>query len=269
MNPEGELPSVRAAGAMGDLFVLSGTPSVSIKELDGHIAGPWWKQIFLFRDRGINKFVIGQAESLGCGAVVLTVSNIGAPTYRQRPPRDSSFANQAPYESRYLEGYGGSIPESLYGTIDQSLSWKDIEWLRSVTAKPLVIKGVQTAEDARLCVEHGIDGLVVSNHGGRFSQGTQGTIDALPEVISAVNGKMEVYLDGGIGRGEDALKALALGARSVWIGRAARWALTVSGENGVRQVLDILHEELSSSMALCGVSSIADIGRALVTAPSK
>jgi len=133
---------------------------------------------------------------------------------------------------------------------------------------PLVIKGIQTAEDARLCVEHGVNGLIVSNHGGHALEGTVGTIEMLPEVVNAVGDRVEVDLDGGIRRGRDVLKALALGAKAVFIGRPIFWGLSVDGEAGVRRVLDILRDELNVAMELCGVTDVKKVDRSLVEEPN-
>ena len=140
-----------------------------------------------------------------------------------------------------------------------------MEWLRTITSMPLVIKGIQTAEDARLCVEHGMDGLIVSNHGGHALEGSRGSLEVLPEVADAVGDRIEIYMDGGVRRGADALTALALGARAVFIGRPIFWGLAIDGESGVRHVLQILRDELDIAMGLCGVASAADVDRNLVS----
>ena len=150
--------------------------------------------------------------------------------------------------------------------MDSSLSWKDIDWLRSITKLPIVIKGIACSEDALLAVQHGADGIVVSNHGGRQLDTCRATIDVLPEVADAVNGKIEILIDGGIRRGTDVLKAIAMGAKAVLIGRPVIWGLAVDGENGVRSVLDILRKEFDLAMALCGCDSIEKISKDLIVA---
>jgi isopentenyl diphosphate isomerase/L-lactate dehydrogenase-like FMN-dependent dehydrogenase len=151
--------------------------------------------------------------------------------------------------------------------LDQSLTWDALAWLRSITSLPIVVKGVMTAEDARLAVEHGVAGVIVSNHGGRQLDGVMATIEALPEVVEAVAGRCEVFLDGGVRRGADALKALALGARGVFVGRPALWGLAVDGAAGVERVLTLLRDELELAMALAGRRAIANIDRSLVVLP--
>ena len=150
---------------------------------------------------------------------------------------------------------------------DQSLTWDALSWLRSITSLPVVVKGVMTAEDARLAVEHGAAGIIVSNHGGRQLDGVLATIEALPEVAEAVAGRCEVYLDGGIRRGTDVLKVLALGARGVFIGRPVLWGLAVDGAAGVERVLTLLRNELELAMALAGRPTLAGIDRSLLALP--
>ena len=148
------------------------------------------------------------------------------------------------------------------------MKWSDLEWLRSITPMPLIVKGIQTAEDARLCVENGVDGIIVSNHGGHAVQCTKGTAEMLPEVVDAVGDRVEVFMDGGIRRGTDVLKALALGAKAVFIGRTMLWALSVNGEAGVCHALEIVRDELDSAMGMCGVTDVKNVDRSLVVEPN-
>ncbi|KAK3745684.1 hypothetical protein QZH41_019004, partial [Actinostola sp. cb2023] len=152
-----------------------------------------------------------------------------------------------------------------YKAYDQTITWDSISWIKSLTKLLVVVKGILTAEDARLAVQHGVDAIIVSNHGGRQLDGVLATIDALPEVISAVNGQIEVYMDGGVRLGTDVLKALALGARAVFIGRPVLWGLAYQGEDGVHKVLEILRKELKTAMILSGCSSVSEIPASLVT----
>ncbi|KAM6100024.1 2-Hydroxyacid oxidase 2 isoform 4-T4 [Theristicus caerulescens] len=167
-----------------------------------------------------------------------------------------------------LEGAFEGDDCSEYGlppnSLDPSVTWNDIYWLRSLTHLPIIIKGILTKEDAELAVRHGVQGIIVSNHGGRQLDGGPATIDALVEVVEAVQGRAEVYLDGGIRKGSDVLKALALGAKCVFIGRPALWGLAYKGEEGLREVLRILQDEFRLSMALAGCASVSEIGRHLV-----
>ena len=154
----------------------------------------------------------------------------------------------------------GYFHDTLDEITDRSLSWRDLEWLRSQSSLPLVVKGILTAEDAALACEHGCAGMVVSNHGGRQLDGVSATVDALPEVAEAVGGRSEIYLDGGVRRGTDVAKALALGARSVFVGRPALWGLAVGGEEGARQVLGIFQAEIELALLLLGCPTPADVG---------
>jgi 4-hydroxymandelate oxidase len=149
------------------------------------------------------------------------------------------------------------------------LTWRDLTWIRACTSLPIILKGILTAEDARLAVEHGVEGIIVSNHGARQLDGALATIDALPQVAAAVGGRIEVLMDGGIRRGTDVLKALALGAKAVLIGRPYVWGLAVGGEAGVRQVLALLREEIDNAMAQAGIPTLADITRSLVVTPAE
>ena len=148
------------------------------------------------------------------------------------------------------------------------MNWSDLEWLRSLSSMPIIIKGIQTSEDARLCTEYGVEGLVVSNHGGHALDGTSGTIQMLPEIVEAVGDRAEVYIDGGVRRGSDVLKCLALGAKAVFIGRPIFWGLSVGGEDGMSHVLNILRNELAVAMGLCGLSDIKKADPSLVALPN-
>jgi (S)-2-hydroxy-acid oxidase len=158
-----------------------------------------------------------------------------------------------------------SLRTDASSLFDASITWKDVAWLRSITKLPLVVKGILCAEDALLAVDAGVAGILVSNHGARQIDTCSATIDALPEIVAAVAGRCEVYLDGGVRRGTDVLKALALGARAVFVGRPALWGLAYAGEAGVKAVLTILHKELELAMALSGTATVKDITREHVT----
>jgi 4-hydroxymandelate oxidase len=165
------------------------------------------------------------------------------------------------------EGSGLSSYVSSY--IDPAISWRDVEWLRSITKLPLLIKGIVRADDARRAVDAGARGVIVSNHGGRQLDGAPATVDALPHVAGAVAGRAEVFVDGGIRRGTDVVKAIARGARAVMIGRPVLWGLAVDAERGVARVLQILHDEIDNALGLCGCTSIADVGPDLLRPDSK
>ncbi len=267
-HPQGELASARAAGAVGTVLSLSTHSSYSIEEVADVATGPLWFQLYFSRDREVTETLVRRAESAGYGALLLTVD-------QQHRDREREFRYGHPLEDqrrlRNFEGLpGAEVPswETVGQDFDLALNWSHLDWLRSITSMPLVIKGVQTAEDARLCVEHGVDGLIVSNHGGHAVQGTMGTVEMLPEVVDAVGDRFEVFVDGGVRRGADVLKALALGAKAVFVGRAMFWGLAVAGEDGVRRVLEILRDELDVAMILCGVTDVKHVDGGIVGGPN-
>ncbi len=248
---EGERATARAAGAAGTLMTASTESWCPLEDIAEAATGPLWFQLYVYPSRSFAEQLVRRAEVAGYRAIVLTVD---APRFSRRQRSMRSEADLPQYKT-------GNFPETA-GEADEvpMLTWADIAWLRSVTSLPLVLKGLLTAEDALLAVEHGIDGIVVSNHGGRQLDTVPATIEALPEVVEAVAGRCEVYLDGGIRRGTDALKVLALGARAVFVGRPILWGLAVNGEAGARHVLELLHTELELAMALAGRPTIASVG---------
>jgi isopentenyl diphosphate isomerase/L-lactate dehydrogenase-like FMN-dependent dehydrogenase len=214
---------------------------------------PRWFQVYVFDDRAITEELIAEAIDNGYGALVLTVD---AP-FLGRRERDLRIDFKIP---EGITPAGNIFTEGF----DLGLSWRDLEWLAGY-GLPVVVKGLITAEDARLACEHGAAAVVVSNHGGRQLDGVSATVDALEEVVDAVDGRLEVLLDGGVRRGTDVLKALALGARAVLIGRAMVWALAVEGEAGVAHVLQLLRDEIQLGLALLGCRSPEDVSRGHVT----
>jgi len=268
LDPAGEIGTARGAGQAGALFVLSSFSSASAQEVAAAAGGPWWQQVFLYRDRGLTHWQASRAAELGASAIVLTVSNTAQSFHHQTlrfPPASATAIAQEP--ATHLDGYG-TVPAPTYvdltNDLDVGATWADVDWLRSQTDLPLVIKGIQTAADAQIAVEHGVEGIVVSNHGGRFLQGARGTIAALPEIVEAAGDQAQVSVDGGIRSGEDVLKALALGARTAWVGRAARWAQSVGGQAGIEGLLEIFRRELDAAMGLCGVTDVTAVPRDLV-----
>jgi isopentenyl diphosphate isomerase/L-lactate dehydrogenase-like FMN-dependent dehydrogenase len=249
---EGELATARAAERSGTGFVLSATAHDSIDSLAEGDLGPKWFQLYVYPDRQLAADMLRRAEDKGFGAVVFTVDTplLG---WRERDFRNDF---EIPPE----------LPQVLLD-MAEDLTWKDIAWLRELSSLPLLLKGILTAEDAVRAVQEGVDGIVVSNHGGRQLDGSPATITALPEVVEAVAGRIPVLLDGGVRRGTDVLKALALGAAAVLIGRPNLWGLAVSGEEGVLAVLEHIRGEFDNAMAIAGVRSVQEITRDLV-APS-
>jgi isopentenyl diphosphate isomerase/L-lactate dehydrogenase-like FMN-dependent dehydrogenase len=285
-HPDGELAAARAAASMGTLLTLSTGSNYSLEEVAQAATGPLWFQLYFFKDRGLNEILIRRAEDAGYKAIVLTVDNVTEKTWEReyradprlsgppsailrRPPRGEGSIHNETTAMTYRSFVGMDLPvvpnsQNLSEMHEKNLQWSDVEWLREHTRLPIVVKGVQTAEDALLCVEHGVDALVVSNHGGHTVDNLYGTIETLPEVAEAVDGRLEIYLDGGIRRGTDVMKALALGARAVQIGRATFWGLKLGGEAGLRSVLEIIKSELFIEMGRCGMKDVDTIDRSLV-----
>jgi 4-hydroxymandelate oxidase len=252
-HPEGELATARAAAAAGTVMCLSTASTFRPAEVAAAAPdGARWFQVYVFGDRSLTEELIAEAAGNGFSALVLTVDV----PYLGRRERDIRIDFKIPE---------GIVPAGdIFGEgFDASLSWRDLEWLAGY-GLPVVVKGILTAEDARLACEHGAAGMVVSNHGGRQLDGVSASLDALEEVVDAVDGRAEVFLDGGVRRGTDALKALALGARAVLIGRAMLWGLAARGEEGVADVLRLLRDEVELGLALLGCSSPADVSRAHV-----
>ena len=267
-HPDGEPGMARAAAAAGTIMCLSTLATAGPAEVAAAAPGaPRWFQLYVFRDRGVTRSFVEQAVDAGFGAMVLTVD---APRLGRRE-RDFRTGFRVPAEivvpsMAALGGWEGATPLELLGAIDPSLTWGDLEELRALSPLPLVLKGIQTAEDAALACEHGVDAIVVSNHGGRQLDAVAPTAELLPDVVEAVAGRLEVYVDGGIRRGSDVVKALALGARAALAGRAPLWGLACDGEAGARRVLDLLRDEVELALALCGCTAPGSVTREHVRA---
>lgn len=268
---DGELATARAAAASGTVMILSTASTCSIEDV-GAIGGRLWFQLYVYSDRGLTKALVERAEAAGMKAIVLTVD---APILGRRErdlrnrfhlPDGVRLANVPSSGSVPMPtGHGESgLAHHFASGIDASLTWKDLDWLRSITRLPVVIKGIVRGDDAALAVEHGAAGIIVSNHGGRQLDTSIASIRALPEVADAVGGRAEVLLDGGVRRGTDVIKAIALGARAVLVGRPVVWGLAAAGESGARRVLELLRAEVDQAMALCGCPTVGDISRDLV-----
>ncbi|MFQ5889600.1 MAG: alpha-hydroxy acid oxidase [Gemmatimonadota bacterium] len=270
-HPEGEVATARAAGSAGTVMILSTLSNSSIEEVAAAARGPVWFQLYIYRDREATRALVGRAEEAGCTAIVLTVD---APLWGRRErdvrnrfqlPPGLSIRNLPPGMDAFPKDAPGSgLAAYVASQFDLSLTWRDVEWLCGITRLPVLVKGVVSPEDARLAVESGAVGLVVSNHGGRQLDTAPATIEALPGIVEAAEGRLEVLLDGGIRRGTDVVKALAFGARAVAVGRPVLWGLAVDGEVGVRRILGILREELDLALGLCGCSSVDQVGPELI-----
>ena len=284
--PRGEAAAARAAAAAGTVYTMSHGSTVAIEDLAREVTGPLWFQNFMYRDRGLTRSFAERAQAVGYRALVLTVDNqvLGQ---RERdlvngfviPPRVSwrsvidvaralpwalrmaraplTFVNYVSEERKDIV----SLAAYVAGMLDPTLCWKDVDWLRGVWRGPLLLKGVLHPDEARLALEHGIDGVIVSNHGGRQLDTAVPAIRALPRVVEAVAGRIPVLLDGGVRRGSHVVKAVALGATACLIGRPHLWGLAVAGEAGVAQVLEIFRRDIDRVLALCGWDGIAQIDR--------
>ncbi|WP_104989823.1 alpha-hydroxy acid oxidase [Deinococcus sp. NW-56] len=270
-HPDAEVATARAAASAGSVMTLSTLSNTPIEEVAAAAGGRFWFQLYLYTDRALSAEIVRRAEAAGARALVLTVDapflgrreanerhRFALPPHL-RVPNAGSRERLAQMESES----GSQLVNYFQGLIDKTFTWADLAWLRGQTSLPIVLKGILTAEDARLTAEHGCH-VWVSNHGGRQLDTAVSSIEALPEIADEVGGAVEVYLDGGVTRGTDVVKALALGARAVFLGRPALWGLAAGGEAGVRRTLDLLHDEVRLAMALCGKQNVGQVGRDLV-----
>ena len=266
-HPDGERATARGATAAGAVYVLSTTATVSIEDVAAERGtAAQWFQLYLPPDRTVTEGLIDRVVAAGFQAIVLTVDQ---PVYGASPRAARAPLVPSP-DIRSVNLPGQPIAQNAYkadytGRVTFPATWRDLDWLVRRAPMPVLVKGVLRADDAMRCVEAGAKGVLVSNHGGRHLDATVATADALAEIAAAIGSKAEVYVDGGIRRGTDIIKALALGARAVLIGRPVIWGLTLHGADGVRAVLDHLRAELARSMALCGVTSLDEITGDLVT----
>ena len=272
VHPDGEVATARGTAAAETILIASTISTKPLEEIAAAADAPRWFQLYVYKDRAVTEGLVNRAVRVGYQALCLTADTpvLGR---RERDERNAftlppgfGIANLKPAG---LDGMpdvaqGSAFAQYVTDLLDSSLTWDDVDWLKSISPLPLVIKGIMTAEDAVLAVDHGIAGIVVSNHGGRQLDSTLGSLDALPEVVGAVRGRIEVYLDGGIRRGTDVSKALALGAKAVFVGRPVLWGLALGGADGVRAVLDELRTELDTAMALAGRATVKDIDSSLV-----
>jgi len=297
IHHRGEAAIARAVQAAGSIYVLSAMASYSIEEIAREAPGPTWFQLYVWRDRGLVRELVGRARAAGHGALVLTVdvpraavrerdrrNGFGIPprlTLRSlgqgmvRPRWSAGFVRHPRMSIANAAGHGGgardavSLTEYINSQFDPTLSWHDVAWLREEWSGPLLIKGILHPEDAVQAVSAGVDGVIVSNHGGRQLDHAPSAISALPRVVEAVGGRAEVLLDGGVRRGADVLKALALGARACLVGRPLVYGVGAGGDAGAERALTILRDELSIAMALAGCPAVADVdGGRLVGAPA-
>ncbi|XP_018586316.1 2-Hydroxyacid oxidase 1 [Scleropages formosus] len=274
-HPDGETATVRACRSLGTGMMLSSWATSTIEEVaEAAPHAARWMQLYIYKDRNLTLSLVRRAEKAGYKAIFLTVDTpyLGK---RRNDVRNRfklpAHLRMANFETPDLafsskEGYGEDSGLAVYvaQAIDPTLKWEDIAWLKKMTTLPVVLKGVLRAEDAKEALKYGVDGILVSNHGARQLDGVPATIDVLPEIVEAVGGRVEVFLDGGVRRGTDVLKALALGAKAVFVGRPVLWGLACDGEKGVRDVLQLLKEELHLAVALAGCCSLKEVNGSIV-----
>ncbi|XP_040075698.1 hydroxyacid oxidase 1-like [Ixodes scapularis] len=261
-HPEGEIAVAKAAQAAGTVMTLSSFSNDCLEDVQrGAPEGLRWFQLYVFRDREFTRNLVERAERSGYRALVLTV-DMPVEGQKNFDKICGKFRNKL-ITRKYGNFLGTSRHEDAFPSAavcddicDASLTWADVIWLRGITKLPVVAKGICTAEDAEEAIHCGVSAILVSNHGARHLDGLPSTIEVLPDIVRAVRGRVEVYLDGGVRRGTDVVKALALGAKAVFIGRPALWGLAYNGKAGVRQTLEILREELDRALALMGCSSV-------------
>jgi 4-hydroxymandelate oxidase len=258
-HPDGERATARAAAAAGTVMIASMASTVAIEEIAAAAAGPWF-QLYIQPDLGFTEAVVRRAEAAGCAALVVTADS---PAFGRRE-RDLRHGFAELPQGMCCENMRvGDGPPRRF-VFAPELSWDHVEWLRATTTLPIALKGVVHPEDARIAVSAGVDALVVSNHGGRQLDGMPAAVDLLPAIVDAVGGELPLLIDGGVRRGTDVVKACALGATAVGIGRPVLWGLAVAGEAGVRHVLELLRAELERALVLCGCASPAQAGRELL-----
>lgn len=278
VHEEGEVATARGAAEAGALMCASTLSTRSLEEIAEAGAGPRWFQLYIYRDRDLTRDLVRRAEDAGYGAIVVTVDS---PVWGRRErdvrndfqlPEGLGLANFPDLDQETLptpEGGGNALAAYVEEQLDPALTWDDVAWLRDLTELPVLVKGVVHPADAREAARRGVAGIVVSNHGGRQLDAGVATVDALPGVVDAVREVAggdgpEVYVDGGVRRGTDVLKALCLGARGVLVGRPILWSLALGGARGVADALELLQAEVDNALALAGLRSPGEAGRDLV-----
>jgi 4-hydroxymandelate oxidase len=267
----GERATARAAKDAGTIYTLSTASTLAIEDVAPD-AGPWWFQLYVYRDRGITRELVLRAAAAGASALVLTVDTPvrGRREAEERtrftmPPGVATALLAAPAGTLIPDATNrNSVAAEINAVFDPTLNWDDVDWLASLSPVPVLLKGILHPDDAVRALEYGTRAILVSNHGGRQLDSAVAALDALPAVVEAVAGRAEVLVDGGIRRGTDVLKGLALGARAVLIGRPIHWGLAVDGEAGVGHVLELLRAELALDLMLCGLASPDKVDRSLL-----
>jgi 4-hydroxymandelate oxidase len=261
LHPEGEIATARGAGAASVTWVVSSASTTAVEKIADAATSPLWFQLYIQSDRGFTREVVQRSIAAGCEALCITVDTpvLGA-RYRQTRAR---FALPEGVETPHLMDIGKN-GRAIMDPRRVAITWNDIEWLRSIVSIPVVLKGILDADDAERAIEAGADAIIVSNHGGRNLDTAPATIDALPRVVASVAGRMPVLLDGGIRRGTDVVKAIALGAAAVLIGRPYCYGLSLAGAAGVQRTMEIIQRDLIMTMMLAGFSSLAELDSSVI-----
>jgi len=274
-HADAEVATAKATAAAGTIFASSTVSNCSLEAIGSCAEGVRWFQLYVYRDRGLTKSLVERVVAAGYRALCLTVDTPLAGA-RERDRRNKlrmpshlalgnfSDTHSEMHRRQTTEGGGSSLASYIASQWDPGLTWKDVEWLRSISPLPVIVKGVLRPDDATLAVKHGAAAVLVSNHGGRQLDGVPAPVSVLRSIADAVGNKAEVLLDGGVRRGTDVLKALALGARAVLVGRPVLWGLTLDGEQGVRAVLEHLRAEVDLAFALAGCRTVGDVTSDLV-----
>ena len=269
-HPDAERATARGAGMSNTLMMCSSNSNCSMEEIAEAATGPLWFQVS-HRGYDFTENLVKRAEAAGYGAIVLTIdAPFPSPKerdLRNRYERPGEYGNFREWQNSAPEVNEADEPPAWDTPQCPPLTWRELEWLRSLTDLPLVLKGLRVAEDARRAVEHGVNGILVSTHGGRRFDSTMSSIEMVPEIVAATGGKVEVYVDSGVRRGSDVLKALALGATAVAVGRPLYWGLAVNGAEGVHHMLELLREEFDRAMAYCGQHSVDKLEHRLLNIP--
>lgn len=251
-HPDGEVAAVQGAGDANATYTISSYSTTTIEDIVGSATGPTWAQVYLQPDRQFTRDFVQRAEGLGCRAICITV-DLPVIGVRNRMER-----------SRFAVPVELSVPHMMENFMGSPVTWKDIEWLRTITQLPILLKGILDSDDAGIALGNGVSGIIVSNHGARDLDSTPATIEALPLIAEKVEGRLPIFVDGGIRRGTDVLKAIALGAKAVLVGRPFCYGLAVGGSAGVSRVINILRKEFEIAMALTGRTSIQQIDRSVL-----
>ncbi|MEM6666248.1 MAG: alpha-hydroxy acid oxidase [Pseudomonadota bacterium] len=296
-HADGEILAAKAAEAFGVPFTLSTMSICSLEDVKAHTTKPFWFQLYVMRDRKFIENLIGRAKDAGCSALVLTLdlqiighrfkdtkNGLSAPPKPtlvnmlnlMTKPRwcwDMAFTQRRTFGNivGHVDGVAdmSSLSSWTNEQFDPQLSWDDVQWIKDLWGGPLILKGILDVEDARRAADSGADAIIVSNHGGRQLDGALSTIRVLPEIVAAVGDQIEVHIDGGIMSGQDVLKALALGAKGTYIGRAFLYGLGAMGQEGVKKTLEIIHSELDTTMALCGKRRVDELDYSILVAGNR